>query len=74
MRSWLSRLPVWVVEVLLIAVSALDIWVDLWSDHPGGAHVLFGDGAARFVRETLELRTLAAVCTRAGGEPVGGLD
>jgi signal transduction histidine kinase len=34
MRARLSRLPIWVVEVLLITVSALDIWVDLWSDHP----------------------------------------
>ncbi len=44
---------------------------DLRSDHPGGAHVLFGDGSARFLRETLELPTLAAICSRAGGEPVG---
>ena len=47
---------------------------DLRSDHPGGVHVLFGDGSARFLRETLELRTLAAICTRAGGEPVGNID
>jgi prepilin-type N-terminal cleavage/methylation domain-containing protein/prepilin-type processing-associated H-X9-DG protein len=43
---------------------------DLRSDHPGGVQVLFADGSARFLRETLELRTLAAICTRAGGEPV----
>jgi prepilin-type processing-associated H-X9-DG protein len=45
---------------------------DLRSDHPGGVQVAFGDGSARFLRETLDLRTLAALCTRAGGEPVGG--
>jgi prepilin-type N-terminal cleavage/methylation domain-containing protein/prepilin-type processing-associated H-X9-DG protein len=45
---------------------------DLRSDHPGGVNVLFADGAARFLRETLDLRTLAAICTRAGGEPVSG--
>ena len=44
---------------------------DLWSDHPGGVQVAFGDGSARFLRQTLELRTLAALCTRGGGEPVG---
>jgi prepilin-type N-terminal cleavage/methylation domain-containing protein/prepilin-type processing-associated H-X9-DG protein len=45
---------------------------DLRSDHPGGVQVAFGDGSARFLRETLDLRLLAALCTRAGGEPVGG--
>jgi prepilin-type processing-associated H-X9-DG protein len=44
---------------------------DLHSDHPGGVQVAFGDGSARFLRETLDLPTLAALCTRAGGEPVG---
>ena len=45
---------------------------DLRSDHPGGVQVAFGDGSARFLRQTLDPRTLAALCTRAGGEPVGG--
>ncbi|RUL87303.1 DUF1559 domain-containing protein [Tautonia sociabilis] len=43
---------------------------DLRSDHPGGAQALFGDGSARFLRETIALRPLAALCTRAGGEIV----
>jgi prepilin-type processing-associated H-X9-DG protein len=47
---------------------------DLRSDHPGGVNVLFADGSARFLRETLDLRILAAICTRAGGEPVGTID
>jgi prepilin-type N-terminal cleavage/methylation domain-containing protein/prepilin-type processing-associated H-X9-DG protein len=47
---------------------------DLHSDHPGGVNVLFADGSARFLRETLDLRILAAICTRAGGEPVGTID
>jgi len=47
---------------------------DLRSDHPGGVNVLFADGSARFLREMLEMRTLAAICTRAGGEAVGGVD
>jgi prepilin-type N-terminal cleavage/methylation domain-containing protein len=42
---------------------------DLRSDHPaGGAHAAFADGGARFLRQTLPLSTLAAFCTRAGGE------
>jgi prepilin-type processing-associated H-X9-DG protein len=47
---------------------------DLRSDHPGGVHVLFADGSARFLRESLALPVLAAICTRAGGEPVGSID
>ncbi len=44
---------------------------DIRSDHPGGANGLFGDGSARFLMETMPLETLAAICTRAGGEIVG---
>jgi prepilin-type N-terminal cleavage/methylation domain-containing protein/prepilin-type processing-associated H-X9-DG protein len=47
---------------------------DLHSDHAGGVNVLFADGSARFLRETLDLRVLAAICTRAGGEQVGTID
>jgi len=43
---------------------------DLRSDHPGGAQGLFGDGHARFIKESIDPRTLAALCTRAGGEVV----
>ena len=44
---------------------------DLRSDHPGGAHALFGDGHAKFVKESIAVRTLAALCTRSLGEVVG---
>lgn len=44
---------------------------DIRSDHAGGAQAVFGDGHARFLKESLELRVLAALCTRAGGEVVG---
>lgn len=43
---------------------------DIRSDHPGGANGLFCDGSARFLPETIALSTLAAICTRAGGERV----
>jgi prepilin-type N-terminal cleavage/methylation domain-containing protein/prepilin-type processing-associated H-X9-DG protein len=43
---------------------------DLRSDHPGGAQALFGDGHARFIKESIDARALAALCTRAGGEVV----
>lgn len=41
---------------------------DIRSEHPGGAHGLFCDGSVRFLHETLNLRTLAGLCTRAGRE------
>ena len=43
---------------------------DIRSDHPGGAIGLFADGSARFLDERLDLRILAAICTRAGREVV----
>jgi prepilin-type N-terminal cleavage/methylation domain-containing protein/prepilin-type processing-associated H-X9-DG protein len=44
---------------------------EIRSKHPGGANVLFCDGSARFLSETIELQTLAAICTRRGREIVG---
>lgn len=44
---------------------------DIRSLHPGGANGLFCDGSARFLRQEMALKTLAAICTRAGGEMVG---
>jgi prepilin-type N-terminal cleavage/methylation domain-containing protein/prepilin-type processing-associated H-X9-DG protein len=41
---------------------------EIWSDHPGGALVLFCDGSARFLDEGTSLLVLGALCTRAGGE------
>jgi len=40
------------------------------SHHPGGVHLLLGDGAVRFVSETIQLDVWRAVGTIAGGEPV----
>ncbi len=44
---------------------------DIRSLHPGGANGTFCDGSVRFLSETMDLHTLAAICTRAGQEPVG---
>ncbi len=44
---------------------------DLCSKHPGGVNGLMADGSARFLSEEMDIETLAAICTRAGKEPVG---
>jgi prepilin-type N-terminal cleavage/methylation domain-containing protein/prepilin-type processing-associated H-X9-DG protein len=44
---------------------------EIRSAHPGGANGAFCDGSARFLGETMDLRTLKAILTRAGGEILG---
>jgi prepilin-type N-terminal cleavage/methylation domain-containing protein/prepilin-type processing-associated H-X9-DG protein len=44
---------------------------DIRSEHPGGANAALCDGSARFLSETLNVITLKAILTRAGGEVVG---
>jgi prepilin-type processing-associated H-X9-DG protein len=38
--------------------------------HSGGANVAFADGHVQFIRESVGLKTFAALCTRSGGEVV----
>ena len=40
------------------------------SQHPGGAHFLFGDGSVHFLAESLDLPTYQALASRDGGETV----
>jgi prepilin-type N-terminal cleavage/methylation domain-containing protein/prepilin-type processing-associated H-X9-DG protein len=40
--------------------------------HSGGINVLLGDGSVRFVRESIDVQTFAALVTRNGGEVVSG--
>ena len=43
---------------------------EIGSDHTGGANVVFCDGHVDFLPNNMSLETLAAICTRAGGELV----
>jgi prepilin-type N-terminal cleavage/methylation domain-containing protein/prepilin-type processing-associated H-X9-DG protein len=43
---------------------------DVYSFHPGGANVAFADGSVRFVKQSININTLAALVTKAGGEVV----
>jgi len=44
------------------------------SQHPGGAHVLFGDGHVRFLKESISLPVWRALGSRKGGEVVSASD
>ena len=39
------------------------------SDHVGGLHGVFGDGAVKFINDTIDQTTFEAITTRNGGEP-----
>jgi prepilin-type N-terminal cleavage/methylation domain-containing protein/prepilin-type processing-associated H-X9-DG protein len=43
---------------------------EVYSFHPGGANAVFADGHVRFLKAGMNIRVLAALITRAGGEVV----
>jgi prepilin-type processing-associated H-X9-DG protein len=43
---------------------------EMYSEHPGGANVLFGDGSVDFISEQINQQVWAAMATRAGNEAV----
>jgi len=45
---------------------------DFSSDHPGGAHFVFGDLAVTFIAEDIDVEVYRALATRSGGEPIQG--
>ena len=47
---------------------------EVYAFHSGGANVALADGSVRFLRAGLDIRVLAALITRAGGEVVAGGD
>jgi prepilin-type N-terminal cleavage/methylation domain-containing protein/prepilin-type processing-associated H-X9-DG protein len=42
-----------------------------YSFHPGGGNVLLADGHVTFVRDSVDIRTFAALCTMSAGEVIG---
>ncbi len=60
-QGWLQNIPIY---------KEYGQW-GFRSQHPGGAMFLFGDGSARFLKETIDLTTYRALGTRKGGEVIG---
>ena len=50
--------------------SPLGFVDEMYSEHSGGANVLFGDGSVRFIDEMIDPMTWAAMATRAGAETI----
>jgi prepilin-type N-terminal cleavage/methylation domain-containing protein len=48
-----------------------DFGQEISSYHPAGALVLLADGSVHFLPESLDSLVLAALCSRAGDEPIG---
>ncbi len=46
----------------------------IYSFHPGGANIVLADGSVRFLKAGLDIRILARLVTRAGGEVVSASD
>ena len=44
----------------------------MFAEHPDGANVALGDGSARFISDTIDQQTWAALSSRAKGDIVGG--
>src|SRR5262249_55882380 len=47
---------------------------EVYSFHPAGSNAVFADGHIQFLRVGLDIRVLAAIVTRAGGEAVNASD
>jgi prepilin-type N-terminal cleavage/methylation domain-containing protein/prepilin-type processing-associated H-X9-DG protein len=47
---------------------------EAYSFHPGGANFSFADGRVQFIRQTVNIRVMAALVTRAGNETVSAGD
>lgn len=47
---------------------------EIYAFHPGGANVVMGDGSVHFLSQTININIVAALITRARGEPITGAD
>jgi prepilin-type N-terminal cleavage/methylation domain-containing protein/prepilin-type processing-associated H-X9-DG protein len=50
------------------AVNCNNLSGDIYSFHNGGANIAFADGSVRFCRDSIDIKVLAALVTKSGGE------
>jgi prepilin-type N-terminal cleavage/methylation domain-containing protein/prepilin-type processing-associated H-X9-DG protein len=55
----------------LSSVMNCDNYTGVFSFHPGGAVILFGDGSVNFVNENIDIDTFISMFTRAAGDIAG---
>ncbi len=68
--------PIGGVRIAPINPAPADAWINagnssLFSDHPGGAQVLFCDGSVRFLAESIDVTVLLSLASRDGREVIG---
>jgi prepilin-type processing-associated H-X9-DG protein len=44
---------------------------EIYSFHPGGSNIVFADGSVHFIRDSIDIRVIGRLVTRAAGEVVG---
>jgi prepilin-type processing-associated H-X9-DG protein len=47
---------------------------EIFSFHTGGANLLFADGSVQYLHQAINIRTMAALITRSGNEPVSAAE
>lgn len=67
---WIGGHNVFDQSASINACPPTEFGEELTSPHPGGVNTLFADGSVHFLPQTLNSLTLAALCTRNGGEAV----
>ena len=65
---WISGHNIFDQSAPINARPPTEFGEELTSQHPGGVNTLFGDGSVHFLKNTMEVHALAAVCTRNLGE------
>jgi prepilin-type processing-associated H-X9-DG protein len=69
--------PIGGLRIAPINPAPADAWINagnssLFSDHPGGAHVLLCDGSVRMLTASIDLIVLLALASRDGREVIEG--
>ena len=70
MRIWIDGHNIFDQFMPINARPPVELGEELTSQHPGGVNALFGDGSVQFLKNSMNVLTLTAICTRASGEVV----